>query len=1100
LASMQSWEGVRFGLMVFGNTISVSGYLLVYKIARGAHVRSEVREDVPPSRFVQGMYGDAVPFRGSLTAYFGPQRQIPDSVQRAKASAKRDQAREAKAKRLAGITAKPAVRSEARGKLDEGDVLPLAMMVPNAFKPDTYGNVNVHRNVEGNRFWGERAGTDHVEHYIGNDMTQLGMRLADQWGLSAEDASSVVALISQPRVERQGQETSYKAAVPFKRVEEKPLSSAEEMHWLIQTGALSYQYSSIYDLIKALREIGLPQAMYPKLFIMKIGKKGAERFVVGSQGFMPSMGPDYVAIAAEKPTSNLVNAQWKVGSDAARFDVWAGRKAAKVGDRSWSMNEATMRMVLDILSTINFRYSDRAEFLKAYDALNLLGIFDSLLRVRTDEASGTFYVYPYRLYDSEISLHEIEALSEQLKDQVVSSAAYDSTALQKFAYGIQRAVLQGSVAVNDYGKLVAVRDSLLAALKNKNPDEYSLRALNGLENAMALGRIIAANPAVIRVDAQDFSPVLARLEQKLKGRKLTAAGWKIVGTSMQDGVARTVAALTPLARKGDSVRVNLFGVVEGANWDQVYKDLPVVRSEARDTKEAGTFAAFVEAHVIGLDVMDSISSPAVGDSVRGMAKYFSPDGAVTDVVLDAMVAANGVDSRAAQIHLKNLMKQRGMDKKKLGEASSLVSGLASSLRGSNQQNALAALGIFKAAVAAYRARSEVRGDPAGERLNTWDVSIPKNQVDARVSAERNPVITAAVADAAVAGAALAAAMANKALGEFEPLWKESPPANINAAEPKAKVWQTEYEAVGRPIVEQYQQLSREVWPLLTEDARSKLVQSHFKYSDESLADVLAQIILPLHLEVMTAQEVAAMLTTLVALKKGEFDRKVFVAAAKNILDNPVVALSDKPGAMVSAARGRSFEEVKAAIIGEGSQLLTQAGQYAWRVFEDDQFTDAQKAELMALAQAIQDSADHKGQKIGDRFRLVLVTGAKVLGEAQKLERELAGKNKQFMGGNYVTVLLEDVDATGAAFAGTVLRNEAGVKGNAMARSLAAKKASQHNLRISGSMATVPDALMKELPNVFVTKDGYFEINDQALSALEKVLSDLVAIQATSVSA
>jgi hypothetical protein len=310
----------------------------------------------------------------------------------------------------------------------------------------------------------------------------------------------------------------------------------------------------------------------------------------------------------------------------------------------------------------------------------------------------------------------------------------------------------------------------------------------------------------------------------------------------------------------------------------------------------------------------------------------------------------------------------------------------------------------------------------------------------------------------------------------------------------------------RSTVEARQEFSRQVAEYLEKNEPvvfRTLNERLLKFGVGSVAEVVGMIIIPVEgAEKMAPAEVANALKTLVALKAGDFDAGLFIARAQDIMKNPVVALSDKLGAMVSASQGRTFEEIKAALQGEREQLFTNVGQYAWRAFSDDNLTSAQKAELEALARSIQNSSDHTGQQIGEnRFRLVLVNTARLLNTARELERELSSKNKQFVGGNYVTVLLEDVDAKGAVFAGTVLKSEAGVKGNAIARSLVAKKASQYNLRISGKMATIPDALVKELPpNVFVSKDGYFEINDKALSALERVLSDLIAIQATSVSA
>jgi sugar phosphate isomerase/epimerase/CRP-like cAMP-binding protein len=306
-------------------------------------------------------------------------------------------------------------------------------------------------------------------------------------------------------------------------------------------------------------------------------------------------------------------------------------------------------------------------------------------------------------------------------------------------------------------------------------------------------------------------------------------------------------------------------------------------------------------------------------------------------------------------------------------------------------------------------------------------------------------------------------------------------------------------AEARSGVEARQELAKAVWEKLSSFEQKKLLSMGFEVGNGSLAEVLGQIVVPVESEGVTVivEQVVGMLRTLLVLQTGEFDANLFITRAQELMKNPAAALSDKMGATVIASRP-TFREAMAVLRDFRLQTFTNSEHYFGQVIAIDGWTDQQRNELEAQALAIQNALDYKGQKINshgrERFLLELTTKDKLLADAKAMVSIWARKFPNVT----VSVLLEGVDGTSDEFRGTILKPLTGAKGNLGARRLAAIKASQYDLI---TMKEIPAELLKELPNVFVVKKGYFGIDDSALvDALERVLSALIEMQATAVAA
>ncbi len=307
-----------------------------------------------------------------------------------------------------------------------------------------------------------------------------------------------------------------------------------------------------------------------------------------------------------------------------------------------------------------------------------------------------------------------------------------------------------------------------------------------------------------------------------------------------------------------------------------------------------------------------------------------------------------------------------------------------------------------------------------------------------------------------------------------------------------------YKPEGRPVVEQQRRvLAEEVWVLLgkTPEVRRKLISTHFQRGVDSLADVLGQIIVPVQLEMLNAEDVAAMLTTLVALKAGDLNWQKFLSLAKNILENPIMAVSDKSGGMVTVkADAPSDEDFKnmSLRLGTKTQLVER-----FVIANDALFQDAAaQAVLKGAIQNVQNSFDHKGAKIGPRVQIEFKMRSSKSALANSAAAALMRGNAAITRANLTILIEEGLDLSGQ-FVGTVLRaQKQAQKRNAAIRSLLAGNVAQNGVDQT-------NALLRQQvgDNVLEKKgDGLYDINEILLEGLTKLWSDMLTQKATSVSA
>ncbi|MEI6598647.1 MAG: hypothetical protein WCL22_06395, partial [bacterium] len=126
----------------------------------------------------------------------------------------------------------------------------------------------------------------------------------------------------------------------------------------------------------------------------------------------------------------------------------------------------------------------------------------------------------------------------------------------------------------------------------------------------------------------------------------------------------------------------------------------LVRSEARD------FSEFMQSYLSRPDVSSVVATPGMENLLLKMAGSFTPDGQVTQAVLDALQGQAG-NPKAAAISLKNDLRARKLEAQ-LDGANIVLDRLVSAARGNSQVAIKAAVPVLRDAVRDYHAEVALR--------------------------------------------------------------------------------------------------------------------------------------------------------------------------------------------------------------------------------------------------------------------------------------------------------------------------------------------------------------------------------------------------------
>jgi hypothetical protein len=234
-----------------------------------------------------------------------------------------------------------------------------------------------------------------------------------------------------------------------------------------------------------------------------------------------------------------------------------------------------------------------------------------------------------------------------------------------------------------------------------------------------------------------------------------------------------------------------------------------------------------------------------------------------------------------------------------------------------------------------------------------------------------------------------------------------------------------------------------------------------------------------------AQGVAAILQQYHAAKtSGQFDRAIFLKNVKSILEkNPALSVSQEPGTMIVDLTEMPSDDMLDAL---GVLLLMNPGQEVVWVHQKGVLDHkALKEKILAIPQV----------------RIIEVP-RNVAGRIQA-EALIANSRK----GKVATILVEDPSMRAILLSKGLMGNVLYAEKNKALASLqgfAAMRLSQHSAKqiTPQNWDSISAILLKEFGqgSFSLNKGGYLVLDNNALAALERVLSDLIAIKATSVSA
>lgn len=238
-------------------------------------------------------------------------------------------------------------------------------------------------------------------------------------------------------------------------------------------------------------------------------------------------------------------------------------------------------------------------------------------------------------------------------------------------------------------------------------------------------------------------------------------------------------------------------------------------------------------------------------------------------------------------------------------------------------------------------------------------------------------------------------------------------------------------------------------------------------------------------------------------ESGELDWSKFLSLARSLLQNPVLATSNQPGATIIALGDIPTGD-------ELSELAVQLGmnprQYVRYVLlevlmgEDDEEREEAKAGLEEVVRIVQEMIDCEGQPIGDRLQVYFVQDL-IEGVRHTAQELILGK-ASFKDYTYVNALVSEGMAVRfqQPFIATLVEirvEEEHRLDYASVRNLVAMRAAQLDVR-SKNLSGL-DLLNKQAGSKVLGQDGnFFWIDGKGLGTLAKSWFELMRIRDTSI--
>jgi hypothetical protein len=304
----------------------------------------------------------------------------------------------------------------------------------------------------------------------------------------------------------------------------------------------------------------------------------------------------------------------------------------------------------------------------------------------------------------------------------------------------------------------------------------------------------------------------------------------------------------------------------------------------------------------------------------------------------------------------------------------------------------------------------------------------------------------------------------------------------------------------RSPVEMRQEIAEQASDLLAPDIKAWLIENRPEFGADSLANVLAGIVVPSQIQEAMAQDaakgIADVLTAYVTqMRSGTFSFGEFMRNVRDIITkNPAFAVSNERGAVVKVMNQLPSNEELAAL---GVQLAMNPNLEFNFVIE---LNDAVEQGMPVFEVAVADIQKMFGAndlKIGNRLAVSYGTAGQLAAKA----KNAAGQYKDLgvMMGDHVTILVEVPEMAGrlvGAAPGAVVDVPKINPKNASSRNFVAGKFSQFYVQSDAEGAM--GQLIKSLGDVrAIVKNGrYFDMDDAALSGLAKIWSDIISIAAT----
>jgi hypothetical protein len=233
--------------------------------------------------------------------------------------------------------------------------------------------------------------------------------------------------------------------------------------------------------------------------------------------------------------------------------------------------------------------------------------------------------------------------------------------------------------------------------------------------------------------------------------------------------------------------------------------------------------------------------------------------------------------------------------------------------------------------------------------------------------------------------------------------------------------------------------------------------------------------------------------------KGKFSLEMFLTNIAPVMEGQAaLRISSKSALLVKVVNQIPGDAELAAL---AIQLAMNTGQKFLFVLNEDLKGNAEGWKRFESAISdIGKMLDAGNKRIGKRIDLEAVKAKEMNGRANRAASAFQAGAQP---GDYVAILVAEGDraktlAANAATYGAIIDvSDQNREGLESAQNLAGMKASQNNLKVSADLAA---ELTKEFPDVFKKQGSYFVMNNNALLAVARILSDIMARAAISVAA